>query len=256
MRHLVIHMDEHEQNAWHYLRSHSWHPNRLTLCGQALWSKHTFVVRRGARVLMCYSIYILIHLRIDYITSLLFLWPASDWLLLVLCYIQHRDTAPRYCLHWCSLSTTRSHSDIEVPPSKTGLHKRLFHKRHVWWSITGHFSVLFSNSLFVVKPVIWHLHTEAGSLCVPLLSQSEPHRKSDSSLQRETKTPSFIFHNLELFKSLCFLFLFLPIMPSKMSPLYVVIGGWFHKDELYYSKVLLLNKCELDTCTKIKTDSC
>ncbi len=108
---------------------------------------------------------------------------------------------------------------------KTGLHKRLFHKRHVWWSITGHFSVLFSNSLFVAKPVIWHLHTEAGSLCVPLLSQSEPHRKSDSSLQRETKTPSFIFHNLELFKSLCFLFLFLPIMPSKMSPLYVLIRG-------------------------------
>lgn len=92
---------------------------------------------------------------------------------------------------------------------------------------------LFCNSLFVVKPVIWHLHTEAGSLCVPLLSQSEPHRKSDSSLQRETKTPSFIFHNLEPFKSLCFLFLFVPIMPSKMSPPYSVLwSGAFHKDKL------------------------
>lgn len=81
------------------------------------------------------------------------------------------------------------------------------------------------------QPVIWHLHTEAVSLCVPLLSQSQPHRKSDSSLQRETTNPrpnsppSFIFHNLELFKSLRFLFLFLPITPSKMSPLYVLFRG-------------------------------
>ena len=83
----------------------------------------------------------------------------------------------------------------------------------------------FSNSLLVVKPVIWHLHTEAGSLCVPLVSQSEPHRKSDSSLQRETKkTLSFIFHNLELFKSLRFLFLFLPITASRNETSVVKMG--------------------------------
>lgn len=146
----------------------------------------------------------------------------------------HPGTAAlRYYLHLSSLSTIRSHSDSKVQAPKTGLHKILFHKRPVWWSIKGHFSVLFSTSLFVVKPVIWHPHTEAGSLCVPLLSQSEPHRKSDSSLQREKRKPPLSFSTTwSRFKSLCFLFLFLPIMPSKMSPLYVLMAGWFHKDEL------------------------
>lgn len=50
--------------------------------------------------------------------------------------------------------------------------------------------------------------------------------------------PSFIFHNLELFKSLRFLFLFLPITPSKMSPLYVLFRGL-----VSWARLLALDNC-------------
>lgn len=76
-----------------------------------------------------------------------------------------------------------------VPPPEAGLR-----------SLKGHVCVAFISRPSQAQPVIWRLHTEAGSQCGPLLSQSEPHRKSDSSPQRQMKKKKklpFIFHDSE-----------------------------------------------------------
>ncbi len=170
---------------------------------------------------MCYSIHVLIH----------FCSSTASWLLLAPSSTE--TPHERHCLHLCSLSTTcsrtlKSHQLKQVYTRDCTI-KGVFDDR------SKATSVCCSTVCSEWSPSSGISIQQQASLFVPLLSRSEPHRKSDSSLQRETKTPSFIFHNLEPFKSLCFLFLFLPIMPSKMSPLYVMIGGWFHKYEFHWS---------------------
>lgn len=136
---------------------------------------------------------------------------------------QH-TTPLRYYLHLCFLSSTHARSHIKAPLSKAGLHRRLFHKRRFWWPIKGQLSALFSNSLS--SGISIQKQAPCACLCFPNHSRTG-NQPSEGNNQppAPNSPPSFIFHNLELFKSLRFLFLFLPITPSKMSLLYVLFRG-------------------------------
>lgn len=139
--------------------------------------------------------------------------------------VQH-TTRIRYYLHLCSLSSTHARSHIKAPLSKAGLHRRLFHKRRFWWPIKGQLSALFSNSLS--SGISIQKQAPCACLCFPNHSRTgnqTPAFRGKQPTPAPNFPPSFIFHNLELFKSLRFLFLFLPITPSKMSPLYVLFRG-------------------------------
>lgn len=97
MRHLVIYMNEHEQNTRHYLHSYSWHPRRLMLCGQA---KYTFAEEEG---LPC-------TYGLQFDSQRLCATPSTETSLY--------DTIYIFKLH----TTT-----WQVPPSTKGFHKRSFH---------------------------------------------------------------------------------------------------------------------------------
>lgn len=211
------------KNAWHYLHRHSWHPGRRTLRGGALRSKDVFVSSMRKGLLRVYLLAYLCFVSLDnrwHSCSFPPPPPKASWFLLA-----HKQTSAntRCTSHFLfSFKHTLKSNHLKQVCTRDGFTKATSDDRSKATSARHPATVCFvSEACHLASPYRSRLPVRASAF--PIRARTGNRTPAFRGKQKKKKKTISFSTTWSRLKSWCFLFLFLPIMPSTMSPMNVLI---------------------------------